>query len=176
MEQIKDIEARINAIITGRKQQISAEQTAIDEGRKAIDKANAEAEAALSAGDESGYVTAKQKASEAAARVEFHTRRLAAVQKSQELPESKEIMSIALAACVGMYKDHAARCLELIDELSRESEAAAAAAGKYESMKSRWRNIDNVSYYPDFPNQSALGITRNLSFARSNLAAYLGKK
>jgi hypothetical protein len=177
MEQMKDIISRIDGIIQEKQNSISGAQAAILENQKVIDEANAAAAAALAAGDENAYVAAKQKAAEGAARLEYNQQRIIKLKEHQPRPDAVEIRRAAMAASVTEYNAIAGRVLELINELVTASDEAAAVVGQYNTARSKWQSyVDDKDYWPDFPDQSAVGIVRNLSFARDNLSAYLGKK
>lgn len=177
MEQMKDIIFRIDGIIAEQNRQIAAAKAAIEEKTQVINQANAAAAAALSAGDENAYVAAKQKAAEGAARLEYNQQRIIKLKEQKEQPEGKEIRRAALSASENEYKPIAARCLDLIDELIKTSNEAAAVVNAYNSTRSKWQSyVDASDNWPDFPNQYAVGLHRSLNFARDNLASYLGKK
>lgn len=174
---MKDIITRIDGIIQEKQNSISNAQAAINENQKIIADANAAAAAALAAGDENAYVAAKQKAAEGAARLEYNQQRIIKLKERQPRPDAVEIRRAAMAASVSAYNTIAARVLDLINELLTASDEAAAVVGQYNTARNKWQNyIDNSEYWPDFPNQHAVGLARNLSFVRDNLAAYLGKK
>ena len=174
---LSEIFERIYSVITDRKNQVDAANNAIDANNNAINEANQAAETALAAGDENAYVAAKQKAAEAAARVEFNTKRRNALQARPARPDTPEIRRAAMAAGVAEYKVHAARVLELINELIKESDAAGAAVEQYNAARNKWCNyVDNSENWPDFPNNYAAGLSNKLSFSRDGLRNYLGTK
>ena len=174
---LSEIFERIYSVITDRKNQVDAANNAIDANNNAINEANQAAETALAAGDENAYVAAKQKAAEAAARVEFNTKRRNALQARPARPDTPEIRRAALAAGVAEYKVHAARVMDLIKELIKESDAAGVAVERYNSARYKWCSyVDNSENWPEFPNQNACHLANNLSFARDNLSKYLGTK
>ena len=174
---MSEVFERIDSVITDRKNQIDAANNAIDANNNAINEANQAAEIALAAGDENAYVVAKQKAAEAAARVEFNTKRRNALQARPARPDTPEIRRAALAAGVAEYKVHAARVLELMNELIKESDAAGAAVERYNAARNKWCSyVDNSEIWPDFPNRFAVGFSDQLSFSRDGLSNYLETK
>ena len=177
MEQMKDIIFRIDGIISKNNAQIAAAEAAIEENTQVINQANAAAAAALTAGDENAYVAAKQKAAEGSARLEYNQQRIIKLKKHEPRSDSAEFRHAAMAASVSEYNAIATRCLDLMRDLLKASDEASVVVSAYNSAKNKWQSyVDSSDYWPDFPNQNAVGLSNNLKFAMDNLASYLGKK